>query len=188
MVQNGSARRRRRRRGVVHARCRRREDRRGGARPGRRRARGSRVETDSEVRKVSISAPPECARTPGCRRRRLPGARGRGDQHRDHPHVTNQDHLPDPRRGRAAGGVRAPLPRSTSRRRIVAKSFRSASRRAEMSGDGPRIAVVGATGAVGNVMLRCLRERADDCRAQSSHSRPSAPPVACSTTGSSSRR
>jgi aspartate-semialdehyde dehydrogenase len=35
-----------------------------------------------------------------------------------------------------------------------------------MSGDGPRIAVVGATGAVGNVMLQCLRERAGSIAAR----------------------
>ena len=35
-----------------------------------------------------------------------------------------------------------------------------------MSSGGPRIAVVGATGAVGNVMLQCLRERADSIAAR----------------------
>ena len=47
------------------------------------------------------------ALAPGRRRQGLPGSRRRGHQHRDHPHLADQDHLPDSRRGGAQRGAGA---------------------------------------------------------------------------------
>ena len=65
---------------------------------------------------------------------------------------------------------------------------RAAVRGVRMSGlQAVRVAVVGATGAVGTVMLRLLRERELPGVARSSRSPPSAPPAASSTAASSSQ-
>ena len=93
------------------------------------------------------------------RRKGLPGARRREDQHRDDPHLADQDHLPDPRRLGAAGGPRPARRVSTSGPATSRPRAASGRRRDEL---GYRIAVVGATGAVGTVMLQCLKERGLD--------------------------
>ena len=111
------------------------------------------VRDDPEMGKVSVvGAGNEVP--PRRRRARLRDARRAGHQHRDDLHVPDQDlvrrqrRLRGPRRARAARGVR---PRRGSDR------GRAPVRSASMS--QYRVAVVGATGAVGTVMLAKLRER-----------------------------
>ncbi len=91
------------------------------------------------------------------RRARVPDARHRGDQHRDDLDLAHQDLVRDRRRARAARGplaargVRAGGPRhdpaGAALRPVRAMSAR----------DGYRVAVAGATGAVGTLMLEVLR-------------------------------
>ena len=86
----------------------------------------------------------------------------RRDQHRDDLDLADQDLVRDPRRPRRRRGARAARCVRAGRGRDPGRSGRSGSGRDESTpaaADGYRVAVVGATGQVGGVMLRLLRER-----------------------------
>ena len=96
------------------------------------------------------------ALAPGRRGQGLRGARRRGDQHRDDLHLADQDLLRDPRRPRARGGPGAA--RAPSSSEPATGGPRGAPDRAGGRDEraGTAVAVVGATGAVGTMMLAVL--------------------------------
>ena len=121
-------------------------------RSSRSRSASSGVVYDADIAKVSPRRRGD-EEPSGRRGRHVRGARGRRHQHRDHLDVVDPDLLRRPRRRRRARGAAR-----------CTRSSGCSPRSASMS--EPRIAVVGATGAVGQVTLRLLRERGYERRAR----------------------
>ena len=132
---------------------------------------GLEIQTDEAMGKVSVIGAGMKSH-PGVAAKVFTDARRRGREHRDDLDVADQDLLRHRRRrrarrrARAARRVRA-VGRGHDPRRAAVRGVRMS----PASAGGLRVAVVGATGAVGTVMLRLLRDRAWAVRTASRSSR-----------------
>ena len=114
------------------------------------------IQTDEQMGKVSVVGAGMKSH-PGVAAQDLRGDRQRRGEHRDDLHLADQDLVRRARGARGDRGARAARGLRARRRRRAA---RGRGRRPPAQGQLVRVAVVGATGAVGSTILGVMRERA----------------------------